>query len=209
MNRKFYSLSQEKQQRIINSGMEVFAKNSYNKASTQEIAAKAGISKGLLFHYFHNKREFYNFLYKYGEEKLRRSLSDMSPEEETDFFVIMEKAAKIRLRFVKENPWLTQFALKACYSKNEAISEDINKAMSLSLDGAMNMYFRNIDKHKFKEDIEPERVLNALIWLSDGYIQERERKGQSLNTDDLIAEFQFWCRILRASVYKEEFNGNN
>ena len=53
MNDKFYLLEEEKQLKIINAAMEVFGKNEYKKASTDLIAAKAGISKGLLFYYFH------------------------------------------------------------------------------------------------------------------------------------------------------------
>lgn len=39
------------------SAYKVFATNQYKKAPTSEIAAEAGISKSLLFHYFHNKLE--------------------------------------------------------------------------------------------------------------------------------------------------------
>ena len=59
MNEKFYSLSKEKQQAIINAGYKVFSQNSYKKSPMQGVADVAGISKSLLFHYFHNKEEFY------------------------------------------------------------------------------------------------------------------------------------------------------
>lgn len=65
MNEKFYELPAEKQQRIINAGLEVFGAYDYPQASTDDIAAKAGISKGLLFYYFKNKKEFYLFLFDY------------------------------------------------------------------------------------------------------------------------------------------------
>ena len=55
MNERFYSLSQDKQQRIINAAYKVFALNSYKKAPMSEIANEAEISKALLFHYFRNK----------------------------------------------------------------------------------------------------------------------------------------------------------
>lgn len=56
MNEQFFHLPEEKQQAIINASLEVFATHEYKKASTDDIAAKAGISKGLLFYYFHNKK---------------------------------------------------------------------------------------------------------------------------------------------------------
>ena len=67
---KFEELSQEKQRRIIDAGMEVFGRYEYKKANTEDIAAKAGISKGLLFYYFKDKKSFYMYLFQYMHEKL-------------------------------------------------------------------------------------------------------------------------------------------
>ena len=55
MNEKFFSLPIEKQEAIINAGYRVFSENSYKKSPMSEIADAAGISKSLLFYYFHNK----------------------------------------------------------------------------------------------------------------------------------------------------------
>jgi len=63
MNPKFYSLPEEKQKAIINAGYRVFSQNSYRNSPMSEIAAAAGISKSLLFHYFQNKKELYLFLW--------------------------------------------------------------------------------------------------------------------------------------------------
>ena len=57
MNEKFFSLPIEKQEAIINAGYRVFSENSYKKSPMSEIADAAGISKSLLFYYFHNKKE--------------------------------------------------------------------------------------------------------------------------------------------------------
>ena len=44
MNPKFYALSQEKQQQILNAGFRVFSRNSYKKSPMSEIADAAGIN---------------------------------------------------------------------------------------------------------------------------------------------------------------------
>ena len=59
MNKKFYCLPEEKQQAIINAGYKVFSQNTYKNSPMSEIAASAGISKSLLFHYFHNKNSLF------------------------------------------------------------------------------------------------------------------------------------------------------
>lgn len=61
INEKFFELPIEKQERIINAGFKVFSQNSYKKSPVSEIADAAGISKSLLFHYFHNKKRIISF----------------------------------------------------------------------------------------------------------------------------------------------------
>ena len=65
MNEKFFDLKREKQDRMINAGLKVFAKSGYRHATTDDIVKEAGISKGLLFHYFTNKVGVYVFLMDY------------------------------------------------------------------------------------------------------------------------------------------------
>ena len=55
MNEKFYNLTNEKQDCMINGAMEVFAINGFKRASTDEMVRVSGVSKGLWFHYFDNK----------------------------------------------------------------------------------------------------------------------------------------------------------
>ena len=63
MNERFFSLPKEKQKAILNAGYRVFSQNSYKNSPMSEIAQAAGISKSLLFHYFHNKKELYLHLW--------------------------------------------------------------------------------------------------------------------------------------------------
>ena len=44
---------------LLTLGLEAFAARSYDEVSIDDLARAAGISKGLLFHYFPTKRDFY------------------------------------------------------------------------------------------------------------------------------------------------------
>ena len=65
MNEKFFELKKEKQDRMINGAMKVFARNGYKRASTDDMVKEAGVSKGLWFHYFGNKLGLYDFIADY------------------------------------------------------------------------------------------------------------------------------------------------
>ena len=63
MNRQFFELPLEEQERIIKAAYIVFAHDNYKNASMSRIADAGGISKSLLFHYFQNKKELYLYLF--------------------------------------------------------------------------------------------------------------------------------------------------
>ena len=65
LNPKFFHLPEERQDLIRNSAMLEFGDNTFKKTSADSIARRAGVSKGLLFHYFKDKRELYLYLYQY------------------------------------------------------------------------------------------------------------------------------------------------
>jgi AcrR family transcriptional regulator len=49
----------ERREQLMHVGRDLFSRRPYHDVSIEEIAAAAGISRGLLYHYFPSKREFY------------------------------------------------------------------------------------------------------------------------------------------------------
>src|SRR5215831_12623371 len=49
----------ERRLQLLELGKRFFAAHAYDDVSMDDVAAAAGVSKGLLFHYFQSKREFY------------------------------------------------------------------------------------------------------------------------------------------------------
>jgi AcrR family transcriptional regulator len=49
----------ERRSRLLELGIKLFSTNSYDDISIDDVAEAAGMSKGLLYHYFGGKREFY------------------------------------------------------------------------------------------------------------------------------------------------------
>ena len=109
MNDKFYALPEEKQSQILNAAYKVFATNQYKKAPTSEIAAEAGISKSLLFHYFHNKLELYLFLWKHAADLTKKYMCQYKVYETDDFFLkpspIFNPSSNRMYRMLQKRHW--------------------------------------------------------------------------------------------------------
>ena len=124
MNEKFFDLKQEKQDRMINAALKIFAKNGYKHASTDEIVAEASISKGLLFHYFGSKQGLYDFLYDYSVRFLMLETKSLVPETETDYFRIMKLLEQAKMQVGKNYPYLKMFL-------ETAVGEDDAEAVAV------------------------------------------------------------------------------
>lgn len=109
MNDKFFDLKQEKQDRMINAALKVFAKSGYRHASTDDIVKEAGISKGLLFHYFGSKLGLYEFLFNYSVRFMLLELSREVSRSETDFFELTRQMEQARMQVMKLYPYMQQF----------------------------------------------------------------------------------------------------
>jgi AcrR family transcriptional regulator len=67
----------DRRERLLALGSEIFATEPFDRVSIDDIAAAAGISKGLLYHYFPSKRDFYVAV-------VRQAADEMKVVTETD-----------------------------------------------------------------------------------------------------------------------------
>lgn len=128
MNERFYALPPEKQQAIINAGYRVFSQNSYKNSPMSEIAAEAGISKSLLFHYFHNKKELYLFLWDKCAETTIEFLTRYVCYGQTELFESMARGMRAKMEIIRLYPDMGNFTIKAFYEKDAGISAAIQES---------------------------------------------------------------------------------
>lgn len=209
MNEAFMGLSEEKRQRIINGALEVFARYDYKQALTDDIAAKAGISKGSLFYYFKDKRELYLYLVQYAEETIQSAVVDPALLATHDFFEFLVLGAKRKMEAMIKNPYLLDFSIRAYYTSHEKISQDVSKKMGEKQSSLYENYFSHIDQSKFREGVSVEYVLQMLVWMTDGYLHDKRMRGLSVRSEDIMEEFDRWVELFRRLVYKEEYCESN
>ena len=117
MNEKFFDLKKEKQDRMINAALKVFGMRGYQFASTDDIVREAGISKGLLFHYFGSKLGLYSFVYDYSVRFMSLELKAAVDDNETDFFALHKQIEAGKLQVLKNYPCMQLF-LEKCNTEN-------------------------------------------------------------------------------------------
>ncbi len=135
-------------EKIIKSATRLFSEKGFYNTSTDEIAEIAGISKGLIFHYFLSKEELYCSVLNENEIKLERRL---------------KKAIK-NTKSAKEKLTRTLEALFSYFIKNKAVL------------GFFFTEVVGLEKaSKFKEEKKKER-LKILKEIIDEGIEKKEFK---------------------------------
>ena len=117
MNENFFDMKKEKQDRIINGLLKGFGTYDYAHASTDEMVKAAGISKGLLFHYFGNKMGAYGFVYDYILRFWKMEQSE-AVREEKSFMGYLEKREIARMKMLNSYPFWNLFIEKCEEEKN-------------------------------------------------------------------------------------------
>ena len=204
MNEKFFSLPKERRDTIINAALHVFAKYDYKKASTDEIASLAGISKGLIFHYFGSKKGLYLFLYDYAAKFIVGEMRKFTDVSETDFFKIIVNSQNCKMSMLAKHPDCMTFILKAFYEDSPEVKSGVDNTFGdIEKSTAMNFLAR-ADLSKLKEDVDPEKLVNLILWFAEGFMRTRtpEELTDLAKLNDTYLDY---LEMLKRLVYKPEY----
>ncbi len=172
MNGKFFDLKKEKQDRMINAALKIFALHGYKHASTDDIVKEAGISKGLLFHYFGSKLGCYTFVYDYSVRYMCLELKAAVSSKETEPFAILKEIEQAKLQALKGYPYMQQFLTR---SANEDVSEALLAIEEMR--STYNETFENIisrmDFSSFPEGVDGQKLIKMLDFTIKGLMSER------------------------------------
>ena len=98
---------------MINAALKVFSQYGYRHASTDEIIREAGISKGLLFHYFISKIGLYAFLYDYATRVVTLELTGYVEKNENRYFELYKQILSAKANSMAQYPYIFLFLDKA------------------------------------------------------------------------------------------------
>ena len=204
---KFLNLQQEKQERILNTTMKEFAQKGFEDASTNEIVKEAGISKGLLFYYFKNKKNLFLFLYNYSMNLYINEFYKKINMDETDIFIKLRQSGVIKLELLMKYPELIIFIEVAYREKSKTVKSDLKIINAKLTTSSYAKIFANVDTLKFKDGLDIDKCINIIIWTIDGFSAQLMKKDKLLtaNKEDYeraFAEVDIYMDVLKNCFYK-------
>ncbi len=196
----------ERHDAVMDAAIEEFGRNDYKTASTEEIARKAGVSKGTLFFHFKNKGQLFVSTADWLMDKAVNAVLDETYWQIDDFFeLLLYAGGRKSAAFMDKFPWAISFSVRAFYPEHRDIRDTMNKWMHDHIEGMFDSYFKNVNFGKFRDDVDPRHVLDLLVWMTDGWMHQQLSQNKPISIEALMAEFRVWCDILRGWAYKDEY----
>jgi AcrR family transcriptional regulator len=203
---RFARAPEEKRQPIIRSAMEEFAGKSYGRASTNEIIRKAGVSKGLLFHYFGDKAGLYRYLMIRTRNLFFRTIMPRIDLSDRDLFRVMTAFTKEKLRAAFEYPMETRFYMNVL---QDALPDELAAYRDSAIQTSMNAMFaieENLDEDLLRSGIDRTKAMKIVNWtmsgLSNEVIESEMFVYDSQRFDEMFDVVDEYIIFLRQLFYK-------
>ena len=207
MNGKFFDLKKEKQDRMINAALKVFAIHGYRHASTDEIVREAAISKGLLFHYFESKLGVYTFVYDYSVRFMTLELRAAVQSKSSDLFAVMKQVEFARMQAMRGYPYMQQFL-------NRSMTENVSEALLAieeKREQLMECYDKlssQVDLLRLPPEVDGKKLWKMLDFTIKGLMSECFQDA-SFQPEMLYEEIAGYLDMMKNIVYlkkDEKFN---
>ena len=202
MNDKFFDLKKEKQDRMINGALKIFALNGYQKASTDDIVKEAGISKGLLFHYFGSKAGLYIFVYEYSSRYMSMELQRAISLRERDLFRLLMQMEDAKNVLLRNYPYMQKFLFGQEVPEEEDIKDKVKDFTGL-VASAMEEVLQRADYDRILDDVDKKLLVRSVNYVTRGLMETA--LTEKLDPDFVHKEAVAYCEMMRRKCTKPKY----
>lgn len=214
MNTAFEKLSTEKKHQIIQACLEEFATNGYENTSTNKIINRAGISKGLLFHYFKNKKGLYLYLVEKSAKLINQKLYDsLSEVQEVDFFERIKKTAILKMEIFLKHPHEYHILLKTFFDTPKDLQEDIGqlfqKLQQQTAESNDKLLFSYLTEKDLRVGLTREFALEYVMTVMEQFNRTllKQYQGQEdvllKDPEPLLERLNQYMDVIKYGVYRQ------
>jgi AcrR family transcriptional regulator len=192
-----------KKVRIINASMKEFGEKGFDSASTNNIVKLAGISKGLLFHYFPTKKDLYDYVEDFTFTTMINRMKESQPVWDSDLINRIMQITKIKMGVLAEYPDLYDFGTQMYANKK---IEDVMKLIEKYDMGLYaNVFVEGIDTSNFREGLDEEFTRATIQRALEKKAEEMMnlyKAGQLSSMEEIVEDFEKYADYLRTAFYK-------
>ena len=222
----FSNLPPEKQEKIVAAAVSEFARHGYRKASMNTIVRDAGISKGSLYQYFHNKEVLFVYIFErfirlvkktvaeQGRFSVARARDGESATKEAgtgpahDFFGQVGRVLLAGIEFIDRHPDYFQIYLKVLFEQDVPLRERLLAQVRLF----SREYFGPLcqagqESGAIRRDIPPAVLIFVLDATLDRFLQsyaqgalDRDLGLARINREVLLSQVNMILQVVKEGL---------
>ncbi len=204
----FENLPEDKKNKIMDVCIEEFAIHGYQNASTNAIVKNADISKGVLFHYFGNKKNLYLYVIDFIMNYMLGNFPPMLSEKPEDVFEKIVSMSIKKLEIYYDNPKMYEVIVKAFTEPPIGLEKEINERHMKIYNENYSEFFKNLDTSKFRGDIDAQMAIELIMLSTDAlgnkYLNLFKGGKMELSLENMKVitnEFFKYIEILKKGIY--------
>lgn len=199
----------DRKEKIIRAAISEFAEKGFEGASTNEIAKKAGVAKGLIFHYFGNKENLYIHAYRTVTDTLVNEFEKfVGKAGEKDFFQMLKEWGYWKIEFMVNHPDLANFMLTILNVPDKVRLKVMSEVKDVQKEG-WKILLEKLRSLPLRNDVDPEAVLKFIVALFNGlgdmYFEIYRSSPEKLmkETEALMKETDAIFEILKHGILSD------
>ena len=201
---KFLALTEEKRLTILNAAFQCFGKFGYEKASINDIAVAAHISKASVFQYFGSKKQLYIYLLEYCKKIIEGIFDKEALNSQTDLFDRILASSRMEMESFQNQPFILQFITSVWEETSPEVADALVILTEEVCKFRNDMVLREDDALKFKNPEDAQPVFQMLLLMAEGYAAGY-RGAAAFDFQAVMEDFEENIAILRKNFYKEEY----
>ncbi len=205
------ALPEDKRRSILSASLGEFAEHGYIGASTNRIVKAAGISKGLLFHYFGNKKGLFLFVLDHTIKHLMGKMNEYAAALSGDFFERIGQYAMIKTRIGIEEPEMYHILYDVYLNLPSEIKDELMEHYGAILSDQRKAFVSTMDKENLRSGVTPETAVNLIVNFLDGYYKRNIDNYKTMtpdevleSIDDMRKDIMGYLNIIKRGIYKDE-----
>ncbi len=145
-------IDETKKDKILWAGLKEFSEHGFDKASTDRISKDAGVSKGLIFHYYGSKENLYLFA-------VNKCIDDIFEEfnnvkfDDLEFIDALIKIMELKYSFFLKNPMHYKILINSFYNTPKKMLKKLKHRNSELRQMGINIIVDMIKDLPLKEDV--------------------------------------------------------
>ncbi|MBD8498305.1 TetR/AcrR family transcriptional regulator [Paenibacillus arenosi] len=198
----------DKKQAILEAALEEFRQKGYEAASTNQITKAAKVSKGILFHYFSDKKTLYLTLVEECIERYYGAMTSNLSELPADLFAALEQLANTKIEVFKSDPVRYGFISNVFINIPEPLKAELEVKQQQMQYHFIPLLANRLDPNQFRNGIDAAQAIEFVLLSLEALITKRlsMMKDKEWNVDEIAEAIDTspYIEMLKYGIYRKD-----